>query len=206
MAYRYELLLLPFLAFCILFSLDAVINSRKILSWILLFVIFLGSVGSYGLFHFKKYKSTIYSYHKFERSLEYRNDLKMHMMLAEEIEDKYAGFAVGAPFVIAQKLALKNLGYVKKPLDVVIYGMGCTYGGIRSFPGLRKMNISKTVWVGFRDNHITDKFDYPIDKKDKVLKKIIYGDNKITLFMGGFAIEKMRMLVEMMQRKAKSNI
>jgi len=200
MAYRYELFLMPFLVFCLFFVVNILTRSKNIIYWLLIASVVVFSLGSYGMFHFKKYPSSIYSYHKFERSLEYRNDLKLHMRLAKEIEERFSGFTIGAPFVIAQKLALANLGYVKKPMDVVIYGMPCTYGGIKNFQGLKAMDIRKTIWIGFPDSNILGDVPYPVDPKDKVLKKIVVGDKEVVLFMGGIAIEKMRLLVEMSRR------
>ncbi|MFA5088705.1 MAG: hypothetical protein WC552_06695, partial [Candidatus Omnitrophota bacterium] len=200
MGYRYELLLLPFLVFCVLFAFRSVVRSEKIGFGVLVLVILLSCIGSYGLFERFKYESSIYSYHKFERSLEYRNDMKLHLLLAEEIEKNFSGFTIGAPFVIAQMLGMPEFGYVHRPLDVVIYGMRCTYGGIRNFDGLKNLNISRTVWVGFLKNHIHEGIDFPVGPQDKILKEISVGNKRVVLFMGGFAIEKMRLIVELSRR------
>lgn len=199
MGYRYQWLLMPFLVAGVLI---AAAGFRRLsgVHGLTVAAIFIASLGSYGLFFKKGIPSSEYSYHKFERSLEYRNDLRMHMRLARAIESRFSGWTIGAPFVVAQKLAMPELRYVKKPLPVVIYGMPCTYGGIMNFDGLKNLNIRRTVWVGFLTNHIIAGVDYPIAPEDKVLQEILYGDKKVKLFLGGVGIERMRMIVEMSRR------
>ena len=199
MGYRYQWQLMPFLVAGAIVAVSVFLPSAQVQRGLVL-AILVGSLGSYGLFFKKGILSSEYSYHKFERSLEYRNDLRMHWRLAKELESRFNGWTVGAPFVVAQKLAMPELGYVSKPLPVVIYGMSCTYGGIKNFSGLKNMDLLRTVWVGFLTNHMAAGMDYPIAKEDKVLEEVGYGDKKIKLFMGGVAIERMRLIVEMYRR------
>lgn len=199
MGYRYQWLLMPFLVAGVLIA-AAGFRRWPVVSGLTVAAIFIASLGSYGLFFKKGIPSSEYSYHKFERSLEYRNDLRMHVRLARAIESRFSGWTVGAPFVVAQKLAMPELGYVKKPLPVVIYGMRCTYGGITNFDGLKNLNLRRTVWVGFLTNHIIAGVDYPVAPEDKVLEEVVYGDKKVKLFLGGIGIERMRMIVEMSRR------
>jgi len=56
-----------------------------------------------------------------ERSLEYRNHLKMQRKLAKEMETNYANLLIVAPFTTAETLVFPELGYVKKPLNVQEY-------------------------------------------------------------------------------------
>ncbi|HOW34978.1 MAG TPA: hypothetical protein PL155_00995 [Candidatus Omnitrophota bacterium] len=184
---RYRLLLVPFLIFCVLFVLNEFIRSKTIIKRVLVAVIVFMLVISYGAFY-TPLKTN--DHVLLERSLEYRNDLNVHIRMAKEIENNYSNYLIAAPFTVAQLLALPELGYVHKALDVMIYSMRCTYGNIKNFQGLRYLDIAKTVWVGVV-TEVPRPFVYPVDPQDRILKEIISGNKKITLFMGGFAVEKM---------------
>ena len=157
-------------------------------------------ISSHGMFEELSGK---YYYVQVERSLEYRNVLQKDIRLAREITAKYAGLTIGAPSIIAQSLAYPELGYVKQPLDVVVYGTPWSMDGMRVFNGLRGMNLRRTVWVGYDGDlaeQMRGKIDFPVDPQDKVLTTIDYGDKTAILFMGGVAIEKMWRLVLMASR------
>ena len=142
-----------------------------------------------------------------ERSLEYRNDLKLNRRLARLLEEKYKGYTIGAPFIVAQMLAFPELGYVQSPLDVVVYGMPITYGNIKKFDGLKKMDIMKTIWVGMSADFFSNgDFTYPINRYDKVIENLMFGDNKVVLFMGGVAIEQKRYIIQQLEKKARQAI
>jgi len=156
-------------------------------------------LGSHGLL----YEKNLYNPNSntFERSLEYRNDLKLHRQIAKSLEDNFPGFTVGAPVVIAQLLNFAEVGYVKSPRNVVVYGAGGSHEGIRPFTGLKNIDARKTIWVGLGiEENIKFPIPFPIDPDDKILQKLQVGDKIATLYMGGFAIEKMRVLVELKRR------
>jgi len=120
--------------------------------------------------------------------------MKLHMEMAKELEANFPGFTVGAPHVTVQMLAFPEYGYVKKPLNMLVYGMGTTWGGIKNYTGLQNLDITRTIWIGFKSD-LPDRIVYPIDPKDRIVKEIIVGDKKATLFMGGIAIEKMYRII-----------
>jgi hypothetical protein len=124
----------------------------------------------------------------------------MYRRLVKEIEENFSSFLVGAPFITAQILALPQLGYTHKKLDVMIYGYRCTYGGLRNFNGLEELDLNKTVFVGMDPEVFHDRWQYPFDADDKIIKEIEYGYHKATLFMGGFAIERMRRVTALLQQ------
>ena len=232
MQYRYRLLLAPFILVILFAVVRRVIKSQRwLLSFLpvnrtlnlpsvsrmavgdlelerkssikvfLTVLILLSFFASYGLI----YPPQVVSVHSFlERSLEYRNDLKVHMRLAKELEKQFAHFTIGAPFTIAQILAFPELGYVKTPLDVMIYEFPCRYEGIKNFKGLKNLDIGRTIWVGFQSS-IPQRFpslgEYPVTEKDVVLKRIGYGRREAVLFMGGIAIERMHVVTVQMLKK-----
>jgi len=193
---RYKLLVYPFNLFCFCVVLKLALKDEWLQRAALGLLIVTASLSSYGWLETEKDN---FHYIQIERSLEYRNVLKRDIKLARTIEQKYAGRPVVAPAVIAQFLRLPELGYVRHPRDVTIYSMSCTYGEIKPFVGLQGMDIARTIWVGYEDAitaTVKGLFDYPVDAKDRVLETIEQGDRKVTLFQGGLAVEKMRILVQ----------
>ena len=135
-----------------------------------------------------------------ERSLEYRTDLMMYRRIVKELEEHFSTVIIGAPFITAQIIGLPQLGYADQKLDVMIYGFRCTYGGLRNFNGLDDLDLNKTVFVGMDPEVFHDRWQYPFDEDDKILKEIEYGYHKATLFMGGFAIERLRRVTALIQQ------
>lgn len=193
-SHRYRLLLHPFIIFCVLFALVLVIPKEKWIGWGLIPVVLFTFYASFGLL----YGPLIHNDHVLlERSLEYRNDLKLNMRVARELENHYEGYRIGAPFIVAQSLGMPELGYVQKKLDVMIYGMSCSYGGIKNFTGLSSLDLRKTIWIGVSNTNPPG-VEYPIDPQDQVVKQLEVGDKMASLFMGGIAIEKTRMAVKLL--------
>ena len=165
-------------------------------------LIILCFINAYGVFY-TPHPISIHS--ALERSLEYRNDQKVQLRIAKEIEEKFSEFTIGAQFTIAQVLALPELGYVHKKLDVMIYEFPCTYG-IRVFKGVSELDLRKTLWVGFEMNlppQMASLKGYPVSPNDFIVAKIIFGNRQATLFIGGEYIEKIRMFVLQSMRLRK---
>ncbi len=202
---RYKLGMEPFLMLSILFSL---MNFRLLRQWaqpLLVIVIVIISFGAFG----KYYPSLGTNYHVLsERNLGYRNNVKLDQNVISFLEKNFSAFTIGAPFIYAQMLNLPELGYVKEPLNVVQYGFPARYGTIKSFEGLDKMDIMKTIWVGLpADHQMMGTISYPIHQQDKVIKEFVRGDNKATLFVGGLSIEfRLRMIQKIfMQRQLQTH-
>ena len=116
------------------------------------------------------------------------------------LKDKFSNNTIGAPFLMAQILTMPEYGYVKEPFKVISYGMPVQYGGIKPFEGLNKNTIINTIWIGLAADYMKKgEFVYPIHPTDRIIKEFIRGDNKITLFMGGLAIDQKRTLIEKMK-------
>ncbi|MBF0521752.1 MAG: hypothetical protein HQL24_01710 [Candidatus Omnitrophica bacterium] len=143
-----------------------------------------------------------------ERSLEYRSRLQIDKKIAKEVETNYADFLIVAPFSTAETLIFSELGYVKKGLNVQEYG-GRTNLGVQLFNGIRQVDLRRTIYVGLRYERILADMDFPLDPHDKIIKHLVYGDLESLLFMGGFAIEKARVMInilsamEYLKHKAK---
>jgi len=196
--YRYQLLLFPFLLFCAVYALSKVIRNVNALKIILMGFIIFGLINSHGLIYLRDKKLPQPSY--LERSLEYRNYLKLEKKYAKEIEKNFSHLKIGAPFEAAQVLSYRELGYVKKDLDVFIYGMKAIMG-IKPFIGLKTIDINKTLWVGFKHDQVFPEIQFPIGDKDLIIKKIEVGERNVYLFLGGFAIDRMRLLVNYYLKK-----
>jgi hypothetical protein len=197
---RYKLELAPFLVLCLVFVASLWLPKKdKLIPFLLAGAITISSWASFGLFE----SPLGASYHVLqERSLEYRNDLKLGIKTAKKMEERFPGFTIGAPFLVAQTLTIPHLGYVSKPLDVFVYGMPIAYGPMKAFEGLNKLNIMKTIWIGLPAQFINrNDFQYPIHPKDKIVDEIILGDNRLVLFMGGTSVEIMRYLT--LQRQSQ---
>lgn len=184
---RYKLTLQPFLVMSIIFSLT---NFQILRRWAKLFLITAVAIISFGSFG-KYYSPPVVDYHVLsERSLEYRNNLKLQMNVCQFLEKNFDSWTIGAPFIFAQMLSIPEFGYVKRPLRVVQYGLPIKYGKIEPYEGLDKLDSKKTVWVGVRaDEKMLGDIPYPIHTWDKIIKEFDLGDNRATLFLGGFSIE-----------------
>jgi hypothetical protein len=200
---RYRISVYPFLIYLVFYALAILIRPGILRQVCLFAVIFAALFYSYGKFE----PSTIENDHVIlERSLEYRADLKLNQLIVKTVQDKYDKYLVGAPFIIAQLLAVPELGYATKPLHVMIYGFACTYGGIKNFPGIENLDIAHTIYVGVQVSQISPDFYYPVGPQDKVIEHLEYGNKKASLFMGGMAIETLYrgttlMKLKEMQRK-----
>ncbi len=204
LAYRYELLLLPFQVFCMSYTLYILLNKReRVTELFLIGFIMFGFAASYGLVFWDKTESFPTN---LERSLEYRNYLKLETRLAKEIEQNFSGLSIVAPFQTAQALAIPRLGYVDKQLDVTVYGMGATLG-IKQFNGIDHLSLLKTVWVGFPHHYSAQiPMPYPIDPQDKILKKLETGHIEVDIFMGGFAVERMWRIVLLQHQRYQNAV
>ncbi len=193
--HRYQFLLSAFFAFCFVYLITVILENKK--AWqpgVFVFIIMFSFFCSHGfIYSFEKEKA--YNPTQFERSLEYRNYLTQQILICNEIENKFSDFAIGAPFGLAQSLAWPQIGYVTKKLDVLMYGMPAILG-IKSFKGLQSLDLSKTVWIGFRHDQVMPEItDYPIHPLDKIIEDVTFGDVSATIFMGGYGIEKMRKIL-----------
>jgi len=130
-----------------------------------------------------------------ERSLEYRNYLKIQKKIVREMVDNYSEYLIVAPAIgAAETMFFPEMGYVKKPLNVQGYG-GTINLGLPDYVGLEHVDIAKTVYFGFRYDRIIPEVEYPIDSRDKILRYVTYGDIQGVIFLGGFGIEKMRRII-----------
>ena len=194
---RYDIALCGPLVFCLVFVFGRLIRTAKGLSIVTWLALAGTLLSSYGVFHQPKHPkdTSYYEYLILERSLEYRNDMKMYMEVTRELERNFSDFTIGAPFIMAHALAIPELGYVRKHLNTMSYATTIEFEGVRPFEGLENLDIRKTVWVGFKGqlNPVVAQVvkDFPVDpKKDLVLKQVGSGDRYATLFMGGYAIDQ----------------
>lgn len=183
---RYRVALYPFLIFSVVYIVMTVLRFGPLKFFCLWLVMAAALLSSYGVYYGTEPNN---DHVLLERSLEYRNDLKMTQKLVRLVEDKYNNQLVAAPFILAQALALPELGYVKKKLNVMIYGFGLKYGGIRNFRGLKNLDPYNTVFVGVKVAPLEDGFPYPVGPRDFVLETVEVGNKKATLFRGGYSIE-----------------
>jgi hypothetical protein len=199
LAYRHQLLVLPFLVFCISYALHTLIKKKLFLEGFLTGCVFVALLSSHGWIYFGQRLTTFYPTH-LERSLEYRNYLLLEKRLAKEMEQNFAERPIVSPFQTAQLLAIPELGYVNKKLDVTVYGMRATLG-IKPYHGLKELN--NPIFVGFPHQvEHTPYFDFPIDKGDKIVEKLQVGHLEVDIFEGGAGIERMRLIImELLSRK-----
>ena len=205
---RYWLLMTPFNLFCVIFVMGLFIRSEILRKSLLTTAIVFSCVCSYGLF----YEPVLMNAHSAqERTLEYRNDLLAHMEMVRILERRFSHFTIGAPFTFGHTLALRELGYVSRDLDILMYQFPCTYG-IKTFRGLAELDLYKTIWVGVKTDPnlpkvLAGKIEYPIGPEDQIVETIKYGNREINLFVGGISIEKMRILrFHMLQQMIKQGL
>lgn len=200
---RYKLLAYPFLIFWGLCSLKVLVRDEAWLQRILVSFTCLWLLANFGWLELERGN---FNYIQIGRSLEYRNVLKRDVRLARDIEEHFSRFLIAAQPVVAHFLAQPELGYVHKNLEVMIYSMTCTYSGIKNFPGLKYVDVSRTIWIGYDDplsDDLEGKIDYPVDPQDVVLKEIVYGRRRATIFVGGYAVEKVRKVTSLLGEKRR---
>jgi len=194
MIHRYKLLIAPFLitAAAIIFLPRE--RFRKTIAVLLTIAVLFSFFCSHGLLY---RNSPDVSQNEFEGSLEYRNELKLMMRLAQKIDEEFSGFLVGAPYLMVQALYFHEIGFVNRPLDVMVYGHFSINEGVKTFEGLAGLDLFKTVWVGFYKDYFANGFyDFPVGEDDKILYEMEVGDQKGYIFLGGFAIERRRLMVQ----------
>ncbi len=201
--YRYQFLVVPFLLFFCIYFFMCAFKKAAFRKWSMVGFIGFSFLCSHGLLFIR---SQMPAYNECERSLEYRNLLKLHMKVAQEIERNFSNFTIAAPIMMAQMLTFKEAGYVKHDLDTMVYSFGATHKEIKHFEGLDKVNIMRTIWLADSNADPKHLQPYPIGPNDRIMEEIVYGRHRITLFMGGFAIEEMRkkvIIYQMMQELKK---
>lgn len=192
---RYKFLLLPFLIIFLSFISEKILQKVKLAQWLMIALLLLSSTCSYGFF---QYPREVFDDAQLERSLEYRNDLHLDMLLAKHFQEKYPNYLISAPFTTAQILYFPELGYVQQQMNVMIYQYPITYG-IKNFKGLAGLNLYQTIWVWIKvemPEHMKIYPEYPIGPFDQVVEIVEYGRRQATLFKGGISIEKMRRITE----------
>ncbi len=195
---RYRLLLMPFNLFCVFYALRYLIKSERLLRGIIISAIVLALLCSYGLFHAdKKEIDQAQDHVTTERSLEYRINIKINMDVAKYVSESFPTNTVVAPYIMANMFAYHELGYVKEDMNTVVYGFHTAVKEIDSFQGLDKINLAKTVYIGPVTDlpvHLKHFGEYPVSPKDFVLKEFYLGNRKTTVFRGGIAVERMRLV------------
>ncbi len=183
---RYRVALYPFLVFFVVYGVTLFLKSKTLVRVVAFGVLVTACLYSYGSF----YGSVPDNDHVLlERSLEYRNDLEVNRRLVRVAEESYSDQLIVAPFTIAQALAIPELGYVTKKLKVMIYGFSLKYGNIANYPGLRNLNLRKTLFVGVVIAPISSDFAFPVGPRDIIIEELAVGNKKASFFRGGFAIE-----------------
>lgn len=183
---RYRVALYPFLIFAVVYVVMIFVRIHRVQLFMLWAALALALYSSYGIF----YGSVPDNDHvMLERSLEYRNDLELNRRLVRAAEERYSDKMIVAPFTIAQAMAIPQLGYVHKKLRIMIYGFSLQYGGIANYPGLKNLNLKKTVFVGVKIAPIAPDFPFPVGSRDVILEEIAVGNKEGSFFVGGFAIE-----------------
>ncbi|MCK5581333.1 MAG: hypothetical protein KAJ18_08680 [Candidatus Omnitrophica bacterium] len=195
---RYRLGLYPFFFLAAFYVFAIIVRPNILRKLILIAGIAVSLSSAYGSFYAPMKEN---DHVLLERSLEYRTDLEMNRRVVKVLEEKYSGFLIGAPFIIAQSLALPELGYITKDLDVMIYGFPCKYGGLKEFSGWKNLNLSKTVYVGVSVAPVHKEFSYPVSSQDRIIENIQYGDKKAVLFMGGVGIQKMFLIAQILRAR-----
>jgi len=203
LAARYMLLLTPFFIFCFIYLIYHLIPAKHSILPILGIMIIGSLMCSHGLI----YGDRLTDPTNMERSLEYRNYLHLQKMIVQEMKENYSDYTIGAPIIIAQILGIPEMGHVKEPLkDVMIYGFDANLKGYRTYPGIEKLNVLRTVYIGFEKDRVIEEVPYPVDPNDIIKKKLIRGNLEAIVFMGGFGIEKMRRLAIIYhQQQLKNN-
>lgn len=176
---RYRVTLYPFLVVCTAYAVVLVFKWKIGQRMIAVIVMIAACLLSYGRF----YGQSVDNDHVLlERSLEYRNDLMLNRRLIAVAQERYSDQLIVAPFTIAQALAIPQLGYVHKKLKVMIYGFGIKYGNIANYPGLRNLNLRRTVFVGVKVAPISEDFSYPVGPHDYILEKSQWAIRKLAFF------------------------
>ncbi len=199
---RYRVAVYPFLLGGLVWVMACLLPWRRLQILALSAAVILVQFNAYGL---RDRVMPGSDYVLLEENLQYRNDLEVYRRLARRIEEHYAQATVVAPMVVAQTLAIPQMGYVRTPRSVYIYGFNCTYENIVLFPGLEGIDPSRTVYVT-TSREDEGALPYPIHPSDKVIDTVVWGNKKAWIFMGGISIEiRRRLMLQMLQQRALRN-
>lgn len=181
---RYTLILFPFLIVAIAAAALCLIRNEKIAHRALIVLIIFALLSSHGMV----YKPIpLEDYSVSERSLEYRNDIKLHMRIGEVLSARYSHLMIAAPFNFAQMLAFPQIGFVDRKLDIMIYLFPCLYGDVKNFDGIENLDLAKVVWLGVHTPFMRPPY-FPSGPGDFILEKIYMGNKYAVLFFGGYSI------------------
>ncbi len=181
---RYTLILIPSLMISIFYVVDRLMPQAQKKEIILIVLIVFSFLSSFG---FVYRPVEIQDHAVVERSLEYRNDLLLHMKIAKLLEDKYSQLTIAAPFTFAHMLAFPEIGFVQKKLDVMIYLFPCLYEHVKNFDGIETLDLSRVIWVGVNTPFMRAPY-LPIGPSDFVAEKLYSGNKSASLFFGGYSI------------------
>jgi hypothetical protein len=199
---RYRVAVYPFFLFMVIGLLTRIVPQRLIQILALSAAVIVVQFNAYGW----RNAAIGTDYCLLEENLQYRGDLKLYQELARTVEAKYAGTAVVAPFISAQILAVPDFGYVRGRREVYIYGFNCTYGDIRRYPGMGGLEIGRTIYITMALDLGSKDMPYPVDPNDRVIDIVEWGNRKAWIFMGGFAIDRMKKIQEYLMLRQNAQV
>lgn len=202
MSPRYKPLLAPFFLFCVFNVMFYVFKQPAVRYAGMALAILISFSCAFGWHHRLYVPTGPYGYNWLERSLEYRNMLKLQMRIARAIQDDFSGYIIGAPHVTAQSLGYLSMGYVNRPLEVMVYA---TRGimGVRNLIEITPEASRHIVWVGFTHPWVAGR-NLIKEGEDIILRDIWAGDRHAVIFTGGWEIEEMRR--EMVQNARRAGV
>ncbi len=118
-----------------------------------------------------------------ERSLEYEEDMRLNMKLAEVLDARYRDRVIVTSWPLAQALASPAFGYVTEPFDVITSDRrALDWVGMKNWAELTPAERARTnlLWA-YSDNYFSEnnRFDR---EKDREVERIQEGSREIILF------------------------
>jgi hypothetical protein len=173
---RYLLYCLPVLLYMAIVVLSGITNRRWLRGVVVSAIICLSLFNQNGLFY-----PAIQANNGFmlERSLEYRNDLKLNNALISYLERNHRDEKIVTSWPLAQMLTMPRLGYVTKPLNVLTSDRACLYAPTESVSD-ELPDPDRSVWVYTPNSFSRQNKYYPED--DHLLARIAEGSREAVIY------------------------
>ena len=108
-----------------------------------------------------------------ERSLEYRDDMRLNRQLVQHLEEHYRNHTIVTSWPMAQMLTIPELGYVDRPFQVLTSDRPCLYGPTEQVTD-DILNEPDVIWVYTPNAFSRKNTFYPED--DHLITTLSYGD------------------------------
>lgn len=173
---RYLLYCLPALLYMVIVGVSGITNRRWLRAIVISAIVCLFLVNQNGLFY-----PSVRANNGFllERSLEYRDDLKLNERLISYLEQNHRDQTIVTSWPLAQMLTMPRLGYVARPFEVLTSDRASLYTPTKAVSD-QVPDPDRSVWVYTSNSFSRQNRYYPED--DHLIARIAEGPREAVIY------------------------